>query len=345
MVWDIDVTVARQRVCSCSKGIFPLRPVDLWQLLACQESRPVFRVEDRKQLSCSNGKIVERVVFVAPVRIVFWKKWAQTEVHQTVDMSDPSNVRVDFSLVHSDMMLHLTGSWQFELLEQPSSVSLGRTKVTYCFEMWPKGVPTALRFMPGLLDAVKGAVAREAAQLLDKLAFVASKVRPGMCLLAAAREASAEVEAAGGSFKCLQLEQSGSKAEAAAAAAAEAAARQQLRFQHRSHHQQQLLQQQQRVVCHALDDVSSESEDDCLVALGSSSSITSSSCMSCSLTADDSSCCCLSSLGSLSASSASLRVSSSSGGCSSGSSTRSTKSDGGRSVDVLVTALSASSLR
>jgi len=38
------------------------------------------------------------------------------------------------------------------------------------------GVPTALRFMPGLLDAVKGAVAREAAQLLDKLAFVASKV-------------------------------------------------------------------------------------------------------------------------------------------------------------------------
>jgi len=36
-------------------------------------------------------------------------------------------------------MLHLTGSWQFELLEQPSSVSLGRTKVTYCFEMWPKG--------------------------------------------------------------------------------------------------------------------------------------------------------------------------------------------------------------
>lgn len=38
---------------------------------------------------------------MAPVRIVFWKKWAQTEVHQTVDMSDPSNVKVNFSLVHS----------------------------------------------------------------------------------------------------------------------------------------------------------------------------------------------------------------------------------------------------
>jgi hypothetical protein len=39
------------------------------------------------------------------------------------------------------------------------------------------GVPTALRFMPGLLDAVKSAVAREASQLFDKLAFVAGKVR------------------------------------------------------------------------------------------------------------------------------------------------------------------------
>lgn len=38
------------------------------------------------------------------------------------------------------------------------------------------GVPTALRFMPGLLDAVKAAVGREANQLFDKLAFVASKV-------------------------------------------------------------------------------------------------------------------------------------------------------------------------
>lgn len=38
------------------------------------------------------------------------------------------------------------------------------------------GVPTALRYMPGLLDAVKAAVSREAAQLFDKLAFVANKV-------------------------------------------------------------------------------------------------------------------------------------------------------------------------
>jgi hypothetical protein len=39
------------------------------------------------------------------------------------------------------------------------------------------GVPSGLRYMPGLLDAVKGAVQREAAQLFDKMQYVASKVR------------------------------------------------------------------------------------------------------------------------------------------------------------------------
>jgi hypothetical protein len=31
--------------------------------------------------------------------------------------------------------------------------------------------------MPGLLDAVRGAVTREAAQLFDKIAYVAAKAR------------------------------------------------------------------------------------------------------------------------------------------------------------------------
>lgn len=77
-------------------------------------------------------------------------------------------------------------------------------------------------------------------------------------MLDAAREASAEVMAAGGSFKCLQLQSAGNAAEAAAAAAAEAASRKQLK-----------QQQQEKVVCHQLDDVSSESEDDCLMELDS----------------------------------------------------------------------------
>ena len=84
------------------------------------------------------------------------------------------------------------------------------------------------------------------------------QVQPGGCLLEAARQASAEVIAAGGSFKCLQLQQAGHTAEAAAAAAAEAAARQELK-----------QQQQQKVVCHALEDVSSEDDDDTLVMMDS----------------------------------------------------------------------------
>jgi hypothetical protein len=42
-----------------------------------------------------------QVTFVAPVRILIWKKWARTEVHQTVDLSDSSNIRVNFRLMHS----------------------------------------------------------------------------------------------------------------------------------------------------------------------------------------------------------------------------------------------------
>lgn len=96
------------------------------------ESRPVFRVENRKQLSCIDGKIVEQVseqlatsgapastrlcsdlpaahmhtvamqvTFVAPVRLLLWRPIARTEVHQTVDMSDATSVRVSFNLMKS----------------------------------------------------------------------------------------------------------------------------------------------------------------------------------------------------------------------------------------------------
>ena len=36
-------------------------------------------------------------------------------------------------------MSHLVGTWHFQQLEAPCKGSLGRTQVTYCFEMWPKG--------------------------------------------------------------------------------------------------------------------------------------------------------------------------------------------------------------
>jgi hypothetical protein len=53
----------------------------------------------------------------------------------------------------------------------------GAVVVLAVLTLSPAGVPSALRFMPGLLDAVKSAVSREAAQLFDKLMFVADKVR------------------------------------------------------------------------------------------------------------------------------------------------------------------------
>ena len=42
-----------------------------------------------------------QVVFEAPVRSLFWKKWARTQVHQVVDMSDPTCVTVHFKLMRS----------------------------------------------------------------------------------------------------------------------------------------------------------------------------------------------------------------------------------------------------
>mgnify|MGYP001807400979 CR=1 FL=1 len=35
------------------------------------------------------------------MRILFWKKWARTQVHQVVDMSDPTAVTVHFKLMRS----------------------------------------------------------------------------------------------------------------------------------------------------------------------------------------------------------------------------------------------------
>ena len=78
------------------------------------------------------------------------------------------------------------------------------TRVTYEFRMWPKGVPPRLRRVPGLMGAVRTAVARECAQLLEKLDFVAGRVaHPDQSVRAALRLARADVAAAGGSFKRL----------------------------------------------------------------------------------------------------------------------------------------------
>jgi hypothetical protein len=150
------------------------------------------------------------------------------------------------------------------------------------------------------------------------------QVQPGTSVIDAALQASAEVEAAGGSFKCLQLKRAGQAVAAAAAAAAEAAARQERKHQ----------QQQEKVVCHQLDDVSSECEDDYLMALDSCGSNISTNTYSIGLDA-----------ASECESEGSGRVSSSSGGSISGRGSLSSggsMSSGGASTAGLLTDLSKS---
>lgn len=56
-------------------------------------------------------------------------------------------------------------------------LSVRRSGRLTCTACCCAGVPSGLRFMPGLLDAVRAAVAREAGQLFDKIRYVTEKVR------------------------------------------------------------------------------------------------------------------------------------------------------------------------
>ncbi|KAF8068318.1 TPP1 [Scenedesmus sp. PABB004] len=185
-----------------------LCPGWVWDLLTLPDGADIFRVESRQQLECDGAgqRWREAVVFLAGVRVLFWKAWSRTRVEQRVDASDPARLTVDFKLASSGLMSALEGSWELRRLAPagPGAISPS-THVEYRFAMWPKGVPPALRYMPGLLDAVRGAAGREAGQLLDKVQYVAAKVRPGAAGVAAAvREAAGEVARSGGSFKLLQ---------------------------------------------------------------------------------------------------------------------------------------------
>ncbi|KAF8058339.1 hypothetical protein HT031_005656 [Scenedesmus sp. PABB004] len=192
------------RVHATAVTIVPgLTPRMVWAVLTEPEGADIFRVESRQQLANDGaGRWRETVVFLAAVRVLFWKAWAKTRVEQAVDASDPARVTVEFRLLRSGLMSALEGSW--ELRQLGGGGAPPATRVEYRFAMWPKGVPPALRFMPGLLDAVTGAVSREAAQLLDKIQYVAAKVRPGVGVAQAVREAAGEVSRSGGTFKLLQ---------------------------------------------------------------------------------------------------------------------------------------------
>jgi len=47
------------------------------------------------------GNVEEQVVFTAPIRVLFWKTWARTRVHQCINTRDPLLTKVSFRLVSS----------------------------------------------------------------------------------------------------------------------------------------------------------------------------------------------------------------------------------------------------
>jgi len=201
------------------------------------EGAGIFRVQQRTPRGGGGGPgdpIQEDVTFVAPMRVLFWKKWARTTVRQVADLSGGAAgtgaVAVRFELLHSDLMSRLEGSWTFTPERAASAckdLSCGAggaawplSRVQYRFCMWPKGVPSGLRRLPGLMDAVQGAVARESVQMLDKMAYVESKmVHPSMPILSALRIAADEVARAG-SFKKMSQRLAASPAPSCTAAAA-----------------------------------------------------------------------------------------------------------------------------
>ena len=53
------------------------------------EGAPIFRVERRSHKSgtgAAGDPLIEEVTFVAPMRVLLWKKWARTRVRQAIDM-------------------------------------------------------------------------------------------------------------------------------------------------------------------------------------------------------------------------------------------------------------------
>jgi hypothetical protein len=66
------------------------------------EGATIFRVEQRRLLSSDGlGIVEEEVVFTAPLRVLFWKTWARTRVHQRIDTRDPQLTKVYFRLIAS----------------------------------------------------------------------------------------------------------------------------------------------------------------------------------------------------------------------------------------------------
>lgn len=77
------------------------------------------------------------------------------------------------------MLKQLSGAWCLEPLIAPGSAGLQvlGTRLCYQHDVRPKGLPPGVQFVPGMSGAVKMSVAKEVRQMVDKVDYVAEKVR------------------------------------------------------------------------------------------------------------------------------------------------------------------------
>eukprot|EP00877_Chromochloris_zofingiensis_P010417 jgi/Chrzof1/5629/Cz16g09160.t1 len=85
---------------ACSMHSCPMSS-SLISISHCLLQRALFRVQSREVLRQTQHVRDEHVVFLAPIRVLFWKTWAMTKVFQTFDASDPKHIIGSFRLVSS----------------------------------------------------------------------------------------------------------------------------------------------------------------------------------------------------------------------------------------------------
>jgi hypothetical protein len=76
------------------------------------------------------------------------------------------------------MLKQLTGAWCLEPVMAPGSASqVAGTRLSYAHDVRPKGLPPGVQFVPGMSGAVCSSVGKEVRQMVDKVVYVADKVR------------------------------------------------------------------------------------------------------------------------------------------------------------------------
>jgi hypothetical protein len=75
------------------------------------------------------------------------------------------------------MLKQLTGAWQLEPVLAPGSgARVQGTRLCYCHDVRPKGLPPGVQYVPGMSGAVRAAIAKEVQQMCEKVSYVADKV-------------------------------------------------------------------------------------------------------------------------------------------------------------------------